>query len=65
MEQFEQIRRDRDREGLSIRPLAAWYGVHRRAARQALVSPVPLPKRPPSKLGAYRELIDDWLIADL
>ncbi|MGI8844837.1 MAG: IS21 family transposase, partial [Thermoleophilaceae bacterium] len=69
MEQFEQIRRDRDREGLSIRALAERHGVHRRAVRQALASPVPPVKRSPvrrpaSKLGGYRELIDEWLLAD-
>ncbi|MEA2496329.1 MAG: hypothetical protein QOJ29_4240 [Thermoleophilaceae bacterium] len=36
METFEQIRCDRDREGLSIRALAERHGVHRRAVRQAL-----------------------------
>ncbi len=70
VEQFEQIRRDREREGLSIRALAARHGVHRRAVRQALASPVPPPKRSPTsrpapKLGAYRELIDQWLVDDL
>jgi transposase len=69
VELFEQIRRDRDREGLSIRALAARYGVHRRAVRQALTSPLPPGKRPPAhrpapKLGAYRALIDGWLEAD-
>jgi len=69
VELFEQIRRDRDRDGLSIRALAARYGVHRRAVRQALESSVPPAKRRPGsrsapKLGAYRELIDEWLIAD-
>lgn len=70
VELFEQIRRDRDREGLSIRALAARHGVHRRAVRQALVSPLPPVKRTPAhrpapKLGEYRELIDEWLVADL
>ena len=70
MEQFEQIRRDRDREGLSIRALAERHGVHRRAVRQALESAVPPAKRAPSgrgapKLGEYREIIDEWLTADL
>ncbi len=69
MELFELIRRDRDREGLSIRALAERHGVHRRAVRQALVSPVPVAKRSPvgraaPKLGAYRGLIDEWLEAD-
>ena len=69
MEQFEQIRRDRDREGLSVRELASRHGVHRRAVRQALASPWPPPKRAPQsrpapKLGPYRALIDGWLKAD-
>jgi transposase len=69
VELFEQIRRDREREGLSIRALAERHGVHRRAVRQALVSPVPPAKRSPSsrpvpRLGAYRALIDAWLEAD-
>jgi transposase len=69
VEQFEQIRRDHAREGLSIRALAKRHGVHRRAVRQALESPFPPPKRPPQSrpapaLGAYRQVIDEWLIAD-
>jgi hypothetical protein len=67
VEQFEQIRRDRDREGLSIRALAERHGVHRRAVRQA--SPLPPPKRAPvsrpaPKLGPYRALIDESLATD-
>jgi transposase len=70
VELFEQIRRDRDRDGLSIRALAEKHGVHRRAVRQALESSVPPAKRRPEsrpapKLGEYRELIDGWLIDDL
>ncbi len=70
VEQFEQIRRDRDREGLSLRALAERHGVHRRAVRAALASSLPPVKRVPqgratSKLGAYRELIDEWLLADV
>jgi transposase len=70
VELFEQIRRDKDREGLSDRALAARHHVHRRTVRQALISAVPPPKRRPvsrsaPKLGEYRELIDEWLIADL
>jgi transposase len=69
VEQFEQIGRDRAREGLSIRALAARHGVHRRAVRQALASPLPPLKRvpvgrPAPKLGPYRALIDSWLEAD-
>ena len=69
VEQFEQIRRDREREALSIRDLARRHGVHRRTVRQALASPLPPPRkrpvgRPAPKLGPYRLLIDAWLIAD-
>ena len=69
MELFEQIRRDREREGLSIRALARRHGVHRRAVRQALATPLPPPRkrvagRLAPKLGPYRPLIDQWLIAD-
>jgi transposase len=54
---------------LSIRALAERHGVHRRAVRQALVSPVPPAKRAPvarpvPKLGAYRAVLDAWLVAD-
>ena len=70
VQQFEQIRRDRDREDLSIRALAERHGVHRRVVRAALESPLPAAKRRPEsrpapKLGAYRALIDEWLIDDL
>jgi transposase len=70
VELFEQIRRDRDREDLSLHALARRYGVHRRTVRQALESAVPpVRKRPEGrsapKLGEYRELIDGWLMADL
>jgi transposase len=69
VELFEQIRRDRDRDGLSIRALAEKHGVHRRTVRQALESAVPPVKRRPQsrpapKLGEFRGLIDEWLIAD-
>jgi transposase len=69
VEQFEAIRRDHVREGLSIRELAKRHGVHRRAVRQALVSAVPPPKqkpvsRPAPKLGAFGAVIDAWMEAD-
>ena len=69
VEQFEQIRRDRDREGLSIRGLAVRHGVHRRTVKQALASSMPPVKRSPvdrpaPKLGPYRPVIDSWLQAD-
>ena len=70
VELFEQIRRDHDREGLSIRALAERHGVHRRTVRRALASPLPPPRRRPEgrrapALGEYRALIDAWLEADL
>jgi lambda repressor-like predicted transcriptional regulator len=69
VELFERIRRDRDREGLSLRALARRHGVHRRTVRQALESALPPERkrpqgRPAPALGVYRELIDAWLIAD-
>ena len=69
VELFEQIRRDREREGLSLHALARRHGVHRRTVRLALESAVPPPRkrperRPAPKLGPYRALIDSWLEAD-
>jgi transposase len=70
VELFEQIRRDRDREGLSERALAKRFGVGRGTVRQALESAVPPPRkrpegRPAPKLGEFHGLIDEWLVADL
>ena len=69
VELFEQIRRDHDREGLSIHALARRHGVHRRTVRQAVGSAVPPQRRSPAgrpapRLGGYRSLIDSWLVAD-
>jgi transposase len=69
VEQFEEIRRDREREDLSIRALAGRHGVHRRAVRLALASPLPPVKRSPvsrpaPRLGPFRAVIDEWLEAD-
>lgn len=46
VELFEQIRRDRRLEGMSIRKLAVKHAVHRRTVRQALANAVPPPRRP-------------------
>src|SRR5262245_47303050 len=66
---FEAIRRDRQREGLSIRALASRYRVHRRTVRQALASPVPPSRKRRSqvapKLDPVRPLIDAMLREDL
>jgi transposase len=69
VELFWQIRRDHEFEGLSTRALARRYGVHRRTVREALGCAVPVERkrpegRPAPALGAYRALIDEWLIAD-
>jgi hypothetical protein len=69
VELFERIRRDREFERLSVHSLARRHGVHRRTVRQALGSPLPPERkrpegRPAPALGAYRELIDGWLLAD-
>jgi transposase len=70
VELFERIRRDHDREGLSLRALARRHGVHRRTVRQALLSAIPPERRRPEgrpapALGPYREIIDRWLLGDL
>lgn len=69
VELFEQIRRDRRLEEMSIRELAVRHGVHRRTVRQALASAVPPPRqvyptRARPAIDPWRELIDAWLIAD-
>ena len=70
VEVFEEIRRAaRTDPSLSVRELARRHGVHRRAVRQALASPVPPPRREyPNRsrpaIDPWREVIDAWLVAD-
>jgi transposase len=69
VELFEQIRKDRQVEGSSIRELADRHRVHRRTVRQALDSAVPpprrvYPQRPRPAVDAYAAVIDLWLITD-
>jgi transposase len=69
VELFEQIRRDRRLEELSIRELAERHRVHRRTVRQALASALPPPRkayppRPHPAIDAYVEIIDGWLRDD-
>lgn len=69
VELFEEIRRDRRLDGLSIRELAERHGVHRRTVRQALASPEPPPRkqypsRPRPAIGPYAGIVDGWLLAD-
>ena len=66
---FEQIRRDRRLEQLSIRELSERHGVHRRTVRQALAAAVPPTRKtyPPRRKPAiepYASVIDGWLLAD-
>jgi len=69
VELFEQIRRDRRVEELSIRELADRHRVHRRTVREALANAVPPPRKayPPRARPAidpHVEIIDGWLLAD-
>ena len=58
VELFEQIRRDRRLEELSIRELAERHGVHRRTVRQALAAAVPPPRKayPPQAAAGDRSV---------
>lgn len=69
VELFEQIRRDRRVEKLSIRELADKHRVHRRTVRQALASSVPpprrvYPRRQRPAIDPWVSIIDSWLMAD-
>jgi transposase len=68
VELYEQIRKAHDRDELSIRALAKRFGVHRRLVREALVAPIPPPRkmteRPMPVLGPWTGTIDSWLAED-
>ena len=69
VELFEQIRRDRRVEELSIRELADRHCVHRRTVRQALASAVPPPRKAYARrsrpaIDPYAGVIDSWLSGD-
>ncbi len=69
VELFEEIRRDRRVEALSIRELAERHKVHRRAVRQALASALPPPRKPyvarsRPATDPWAGVIDAWLIGD-
>lgn len=63
------IRRDSWQLGLSVRALSRKHGVHRRLVREALASPVPLPRKRPTptywRMEPYKKTVDAWLRADL
>jgi transposase len=69
VELFELIRRDSWHGGLSVRALAAKYGVHRRLVREALTRAEPAPRKTPERRSArlepFKPVIDGWLRADL
>ena len=69
VELFADIRRASRVDGLSVRALADRFGVHRRTVRQALASPIPPPRKIPSRmsprLGPYKAVIDAMLTQDL
>lgn len=69
VELYAAIRYDWQRNQMSVRALAEKYGVHRRTVREAVASPIPPPRRNPSRsapvLDTVRELIDAMLREDL
>lgn len=68
VELYEKIRLARRDEGLSIRALAARFGVHRREVRAALASPEPVARKVPERsapvTGAWHGWIREVLVAD-
>lgn len=68
VELYEKIRLVRRDEVLSIRALAARFGVHRREVRAALASPEPVPRKLPVRAapvtGAWHGWIREVLVAD-
>src|ERR1700740_230678 len=49
VEQFELMRKDFEKEGLSVRAIARKYGVHRRKVREAIESAVPPERKGPDR----------------
>lgn len=70
VELFEQIRREHEFQGASIRTLARQFGVHRRTVRQAIACALPPDRqrparaRPRPKLEPVRAFIDQILAQD-
>ena len=68
MELYENIRREVNFEGLSIRGAAPQFKVHRREVRNSLASAIPperkvVPKKRP-KLGQHEATVRKWLAKD-
>jgi transposase len=65
---YEQIRKAREREGLSIRALGRRFRVHRRDVRQALASALPPARKPVEraapKMDRWKATVESWLEAD-
>lgn len=68
VELYEKIRLARRDDALSIRALAAQFGVHRREIRAALASPEPAPRKLPVRAapvtGVWHGWIREVLVAD-
>ncbi len=68
MKLYEQVRRAREGEQLSVRELARRFHVHRRDVRAALASAVPAERKVGQRaapvLEAWKPTIDGWLEAD-
>lgn len=68
VELYEKIRLARRDDALSIRALAARFGVHRREVRAALASPEPAPRKVPVRAapvtGPWHGWIREVLLAD-
>ncbi len=68
VELYEKIRLARRDDALSIRALAARFGVHRRDVRAALASPEPAARKTPVRAapvtGPWHEWIREVLVAD-
>ena len=65
---YEQIRRAREREDVSIRELSRRFGVHRREVRLALASAVPPERKVAVRvapvLDRWKPVVDKWLEED-
>ena len=66
MELFEQLRREHEFRGKSIRGLSREFGVHRRMVREALANSLPADRkkteRESPQLAPVREFIDSILV---